>query len=321
MAASPFSPQSKESPSRESGRSPLGPRGRTDRPLPKPGAFRERLDVRRIGLRSHFWDDMYHLMIVTSWWKILLWFFAVFLGINLIFALAYQISGGVQGASTYWDLFFFSVQTFSTVGYGSMAPVGIAAEGVTTLETFVGVLVNAFAAGIVVIKFARPTARVMFSRVMVVTPFDGVPTLMVRMANARANQVFDAQMGIFLLRDVRTKEGYAMRRLFDLPLVRNQTPFFTLTSTAMHAIDEASPLHGVTQEQLEEMRAQFIVTIQGVDESFMAQVHARRYYDVTDIEWNAHFADVLSRGADGKVVVDYTHFHEVVRPGSTGEQG
>ncbi len=282
------------------------------RPLPRPGSFRERLDVRRIGLSSHFWDDMYHLMLVTPWWRILVLFFVAYIGINLFFGLAYQLFGGVQGANNYWDLFFFSVQTFSTVGYGTMAPASISAEVMTTLETYVGVLVNAFAAGIVVIKFARPTARVMFSNVLVVAPFDGVPTLMVRMANARANQVFDAQIGIFLLRDVRTAEGYALRRLFDLNLTRNKTPFFTLTTTAMHPIDESSPLYGLTPEQLTRMRAQFIVTIQGVDESFMAQVHARRYYNVADIVWNAHFADVLSLAADGKVEVDYRRFHEVV---------
>lgn len=302
------------------GRSPLD-RSQGPRPLPKPGAFRERLEVRRIGLNSRVWEDMYHLMLVTAWWRILLGFFAVFLGINVVFGWLYQVFGGVQGANTFWDLFFFSVQTFSTVGYGTMAPVSLPAEAITTLETFVGVLANAFAAGIVVIKFARPTARVMFSRVLAVAPFDGVPTLMVRMANARANQVFDAQMAMFLLRDVHTSEGYAMRRLYDLKLVRGQTPFFTLTTTAMHPIDGDSPLQGLDAGQLRQMRAQIIVTIQGVDESFMTQVHARRYYDVDDIVWNAHFADVLSLAPDGKMVVDYTRFHDVARMDGAAEDG
>jgi inward rectifier potassium channel len=202
-----------------------------------------------------------------------------------------------------------------------MVPVTIPAEAVTTFEAFVGLLVNAFAAGVVVIKFARPTARVMFSRVMVLTNFDGVPMLMVRMANSRQNQVFDAQVGMFLLRDVRTAEGFALRRLFDLPLARQQTPFFTLTLTAMHPVDERSPLYGLTREQLIAMRAQFIVTIQGVDESFMTQVHARHYYQVADIVWNAHFADVLGTGPDGRVTVDYRRFHDVVRPGENAVHG
>jgi len=277
--------------------------------------------VHRIGLRSHFWEDMYHLMLVTAWWKILLLFLALFLGLNVAFGLAFELTGGVQGAATFWELFFFSVQTFSTIGYGMMAPVGFAAQIVTTFEAFVGVLVNAFAAGIVVIKFARPTARVMFSRVMVLTRFDGVPTLMVRMANSRQNQVFDAQVGMFLLRDVRTAEGFALRRLFDLPLARQHTPFFTLTLTAMHPVDERSPLHGLTREQLMAVRAQIIVTIQGVDESFMTQVHARRYYQAADIVWNAHFADVLAMAPDGRIVVDYRRFHDVVRPEDAAAQG
>jgi inward rectifier potassium channel len=297
--------------------------GAPERPPPpplRPGAFQDRQNVLRIGMRSHVWEDLYHLMLVTAWWKILLLFLAVFVGLNLVFGLAYEITGGVQGANSYWDLFFFSVQTFSTIGYGAMAPVGIPAEVVATFEAFVGVLMNAFAAGIVVAKFARPTARVRFSRVLVVAPFDGVPTLMVRMANSRANQVFDAKMGMFLLRDIRTTEGIQMRRLYDLRLTRDQTPFFTLTTTAMHPIDAQSPLYGLTVEQLEAMRAQIIVTIWGVDETFMAQVHAREFYNLPDIAWNAHFADVLSRTPDGKVVVDYTRFHDVVRLGGEEAQ-
>jgi inward rectifier potassium channel len=290
-------------------------------PAPKPGAYRERLEVRRLGFRSHFWEDMYHAMLVTPWWQMLLLFAAVFLAVNLAFGFAYKFTGGVQGADTFWDLFFFSVQTFSTVGYGSMAPVGVPAEAVTTFEAFVGVLVNAFAAGIVVIKFARPTARVMFSNVPVVSSFDGMPTLMVRMANSRANQVFDAQVRMFLLRDVRTREGFAMRRLFDLELTRESSPFFTLTLTAMHPIDERSPLYSLTREQLDEMRAQIIVTIQGVDESFMTQVHARRFYNMADIAWDANFSDVLSLAPDGKLVVDYTRFHDVVRKDDRPAQG
>jgi len=98
---------------------------------PKPSSARERIDVHRIGLRSHFWEDMYHLMLVTAWWKILLLFLAVFVAINLAFGFAFELTGGVQGASSFWQLFFFSVQTFSTIGYGSMVPVTIPAEAVT----------------------------------------------------------------------------------------------------------------------------------------------------------------------------------------------
>jgi inward rectifier potassium channel len=293
----------------------------SQRPPPRPGAFRERLEVRRLGFRTHVWEDLYHAMLVTPWWRILVMFLLVFAGINVAFGWAYRMTGGVHGAETTWELFFFSVQTFSTIGYGSMVPVGVPAQIVATVEAFIGVLVNAFAAGIVVIKFARPTARVMFSHVATVAPFDGTPTLMVRMANSRANQVFDAQVRMFLLRDVSTQEGFAMRRLYDLRLTRESSPFFTLTLTAMHPIDADSPLHGLTGAGLEAIRAQIIVTIQGVDESFMTQVHARRFYTAAEIEWDAHFSDVLSSGPDGRIVVDYSRFHDVVRRTDQTAQG
>ncbi|HUJ74491.1 MAG TPA: ion channel [bacterium] len=285
-------------------------------------ASRERLTVRRVGLAYSFTEDLYHWLLRTPWSLLLLLFFLGFILANLLFAAIYLALGQVQGAQpgAYWQVFFFSVETFSTIGYGNMVPQGIAANVVMTVEAFVGLLVNAFAAGVVIAKFARPSARVLFSNVAVMTRMDGQPVLMMRLADGRRSQVYDAKLGLYLLRRERTAEGHSLRRILDLKLLRDHTPLFALTFTAMHAVDETSPLHGLSAEALRNQEASLILTILGMDEVFMQQVEARYSYSVDDVVWNARFADVLFREPDGTVRVDYTRFHETV-PLSQPDEG
>src|SRR5439155_9491677 len=134
--------------------------------------------------------------------------------------------------------FFSSVQTMATIGYGGMAPIGIYANVLVTIEALVGLLGLAMATGLAFAKLSRPTARVLFSRVAVIAPRDGVRSLMLRMANERANQILEAQVHLALARTETTAEGERVRRLYDLELVRTRTPLFVLTWTVIHPIDE-----------------------------------------------------------------------------------
>ena len=151
-----------------------------------------------------------------------------------------------------------------------------------------------------------------FSRVAVVAPYDGVPTLMFRAANQRRNQILEAQISVSLLRDESTAEGGTMRRFHDLSLARRRTPMFSLTWTVMHPIDAASPLHRADGQTLEAENAQVVITLSGVDETFAQTIHARHIYAAGEIVWNCRFADVFDRLTDGSRVIDYGRFHEVV---------
>jgi inward rectifier potassium channel len=132
------------------------------------------------------------------------------------------------------------------------------------------------------------------------------------MANERGNDIIEASFRVTVLKAEVTAEGETMRRLHDIALVRGDTPLFTLTFQAMHPIDERSPLHGVTPEALRDGQMRFIVTVTGLDATFASTIHARRIYEADDVVFNARFADVLSNAPDGRLVLDFAKFHDVV---------
>jgi inward rectifier potassium channel len=193
-----------------------------------------------------------------------------------------------------------------------MAPVTLAANIVVTSEIILGLLQVAMTTGLLFAKFSRPTARVLFSRVAIVQPFEGVPSLMFRMANERTNQIVEAQLRLVLARNELTKEGERIRRMTGLKLMRDSTTIFGLTWLAIHPIDEASPLRGATEASLADDEAEIIVSLVGHDEAFGQTIHARFSYPADEIRFGHKFVDVLSRLADGRRQIDLDVFHETV---------
>jgi inward rectifier potassium channel len=264
---------------------------------------------------SHFWRDLYHLFLTISWPRFLSLIALLYIAINVLFALVYLAGGNcLENArpGSFLDAFFFSVDTIATVGYGSVYPRTLYANIIVAIEVFVGLLGFAIITGLMFAKFSRPTARVLFSRVATVAPFNGVSTLMFRAANERRNQILEAQMQVNLVRNEVTTEGQSMRRFHDLKLVRSRTPIFFLTWTVMHAIDETSPLYGATTDSLAEAQAEIVITLTGIDETVSQTIHTRHSFHAQKILWNARFVDILSRTPDGRVSIDYDRFHDVV---------
>jgi inward rectifier potassium channel len=269
----------------------------------------------RVGLKRRPRDDLYHFLLQATWRRVLIAVAAVYAGLNTIFACLYLASPDcIAGArpGSFSDAFFFSVQTFSTIGYGTMAPKTTYGSAVVTLEAFVGLVTVAMATGLMFAKFSRPTSRVLFSKQMVITQRNGLPTLMFRAANERGNDVVEASFRLTALMPETTLEGTRMRRLFDLPLVRQDTPLFTLTFVGMHVVDETSPLRGMTIEALAADQVRFIVTVTGLDGTFASTIQARQIYFANNIEVGARFVDVLSNGPGGELVLDYRMFHDTI---------
>ncbi len=276
-------------------------------------------NVLKIGLERRFFDDVYHYMMEASWARLILIIATMYLSTNAIFATLYMVGGDcISGAEkgSFADAFFFSVQTLSTIGYGVMAPKGPVGGALVTFEAFVGLLGMAMASGLMFSKFARPTARVLFSSKLIVSTRNGKPCLMLRMANGRGNEIVEATLRISVLKPEITEEGERMRRFYDLALARSQTPLFSITWTVIHVIDEASPLYGETEASLREMNVRFIVTLTGIDSTFAQTVHARTSYVGSDMVWGGRFVDVTSQLPDGRLQVDYTKFHDVTVDGA-----
>ncbi len=281
----------------------------------KPRELPEFNRVERISSRGDRPIDIYHHLLTISPWALFLVLVVVYAAFNLVFAVLFVLQpGGIANArpGSFADAFFFSVQTMATIGYGDMHPASTYTNFLVTIEVLLGMTGLALSTGLVFARFSRPTARVMFSNVVVIMEHDGVPCLMFRAANQRSNQILEAQVALMLLRDEISSEGVEMRRFHDMEVSRPRTPMFALTWTVIHPIDQSSPLYGESRESLLRSHSQIVVSISGIDETFSQTIHARHTYEASEIRWNHRFADILTRAQDGHRQIDYRRFHDTV---------
>jgi len=266
-----------------------------------------------LGQDGSQWTDVYHAILTASWLQFISGLAVIYLFLNALFAAIFLLSpGGIATArpGSFVDAFFFSVQTFGSIGYGLLAPRTTFVNVVVVFESFSSLLYLAIATGLIFARFSRPFARVVFSKVAVITTFDGTPTLMLRTANQRANQIFDAAATVSLARQVTTAEGIVMRRFEELKLVRPRTPLFSLSWTIMHPIDETSPLYGVTPEALCERDMEILVLLSGQDETFSQVIYSRHSYASDDILFDRRFVDVLHLAESGRMEINLRRFHD-----------
>lgn len=272
-------------------------------------------DVVVVGAAAHPLRDLYHLLLTVRWWGAIGAIAAAFLGINLLFAFGYMMTGGIEGQphpGSFADAFFFSAQTLGTIGYGAMYPVSNAANVLVAAESFVSVLFTAVATGIVFARFSRSSESIVFSRNPCIAPMDGVPTLSLRVGNDREGAIMDAQVRLTFMHTHRTKEGVTMYRMREMALVRDRTPQLGRTWTVMHLIDETSPLYGATPASCDRDEVELIVAIVGMDGTSLQPVHGRKRYLAGDLVWGARLADVLSELPDGRLQLDVRRFDDVV---------
>jgi inward rectifier potassium channel len=272
--------------------------------------------VVRLGVEREWFGDLYHRTLTIGWPGFFAIGAATYIAANVVFAALYLLQpGSIAKANpgSFADAFFFSVQTMATIGYGVMAPATFYANLLMTLETAVGLMFVAMTTGLVFARFSRPTARVLFSNVAVVGPYNGVPTLSIRIANQRKNQMLAAEVTMTLVRDELSDEGELARRFYDLTLVRDRSPVFALTFRVMHPIDANSPLHGLNYETLAEQHAEIVVIAGGVDETLVQPVNARTSYLPHEILWSHRFVDIFGWTEDGRRAIDYRRFHDTVR--------
>ena len=271
-------------------------------------------DIIRLGDPHSPWRDLYHRLLTISWPGFVVLLLVAYLLLNGAFAFAYWLGDDAianADPNSFLDAFFFSVQTMASIGYGAMYPQTNYANWLVVIEAFLGLLFIATATGVIFARFSVPTARILFSHYAIVAPFNGVPCLMFRTANKRRNRILEAQLWVTLVRDEVTKEGEVFRRFYDLELIRSHTPLFALTWTAMHPINQNSPLHGETPESLKKDHAEIIVIITGLDENLSQTIHARHSFVADEIFWDYHFKDVLGWTQDGRRAIDFNNFDRV----------
>jgi inward rectifier potassium channel len=309
-------PPAVEDPNSDLGFGAVVARESRKRLLNKDGSF----NVVREGLSFFRSLSPYHYLLTTSWPRFLELIVASYLVINAAFGAAYLACGpgqieGTQATgvlSQYLQDFFFSVQTFATIGYGTMHPVGLAANVLVTLESLVGLLGFALATGILFARFSQPTARILFSDRAVIAPYKERSAFEFRVANIRRNEMIQVEVVVMLTRF--KLDGSGNREFIPLKLERDKVVFFPLAWTIVHPIDETSPLHGASGKELEAWDAEVLILFSGIDEIFSQRVHTRSSYKPDEIVCNARFKNLFNPPKpDGTLSIDIGHLNEIER--------
>jgi inward rectifier potassium channel len=287
------------------------------RAINKDGSF----NVQRTGLRS-LAGNVYIALVRIPWPRFLSVVALGYLMVNSLFAGVFLLLGPGALSVTARDLglgefgraFFFSVQTLTTVGYGSVYPVGVAANLVAALEAAMGLMGFALATGLLFARFSRPNSKLVFSETMVVAPgAEGSTSLQFRIANQRSNVLMDVEARLMLSTIERNSDGELKRNFRNLPLEIKQINFLALTWTVVHALNADSPLHGKTHEDLKELQAEVLILIKGFDDAFSQVVHTRYSYRWDEIQWSARFAPAFTTAPEGHMVLNVGKVGQTVR--------
>jgi inward rectifier potassium channel len=296
-----------------------------DAKVAREAAKRRRSHVIRIGTREMesrgapggFWSDLYHSSMTVHWPAFFGSAALIFIALNTVFGVLYwlgkdPIANVSPELPLPLSLFYFSIETLATVGYGDMHPQTNYGHLIATVEIFTGMSFLAVMTGLIFARFSRPRARFVFADYPVVTAHQGQPTLMMRVANARNNTMSQATARLWLVRLEYTAEGYQLRRFHELKLEHQEHPMFALSWTLLHKIDENSALFGVTTEELDKTDAALVLNVSGIDDSSAQNLHARKLYYHTDIRWQHRYQDITSISPQGRLLIDYGKFHDVI---------
>jgi inward rectifier potassium channel len=272
-------------------------------------------EIETRGLSGGFWSDLYYRSMTVSWPSFFARAAVIFLVLNGGFALIYSLGDRPIANATpqrFLDLLYFSIETLATVGYGDMHPQTDYGHLVATIEIFTGMSLLAVMTGLVFSRFSRPRPRFVFAQHPVVALHDGQPTLMIRVANARLNIISGATARLWIIREEQSAEGQNFRRYYELELRRNENPVFALSWTIFHAIDVRSPLYGLSSDDLARIDALLVLTVSGLDDNSSQQLNARRSYSHEHICWQHRYVDISSSSDQGRLLLDYRKFHDVI---------
>jgi len=267
----------------------------------------------KINTGKRDWRDTYHWVLSLSWPQFIAVLSGGYLGINLVFAAFYCMGGhGIaeMPPGSFTAAFFFSVQTLATVGYGHMYPTTLYGNILTTVEIMVGTFGLAVMTGLIFIRFSRPRARIEFTKNLLIAPFNGRPTLMLRVANLRHYSMAEAEFRVMFMQDELLKEGQTFRRFHSLKLHFDRLITFPVVLTLLHTIDEDSPLHGMTAEALQDTDARFVASVVGIETVIQAPVQSQKDYSWRDVVFGERFVEIYTVTGEGRLTVDYGRLHE-----------
>lgn len=252
------------------------------------------IEKRGLGLFEKI--SWYHSMLALPRWKFFAAIFIFFISVNVLFAIAYYIIGidhlngmvANTAEEKFAEAFFFSCQTFTTVGYGRINPVGYSASALASFEALFGLLCFALVTGLLYGRFARPKSYIRFSENALIAPYQGITALMFRIAPYKNTTLLDAEVKINLAMSVE-ENGKMINKFFPLTLEFNTVTALTLSWTIVHPITESSPLYKFTPEDFANTKGEVLVFLKAFDDMFSSTVVARTSYTFNEIVVGAKF--------------------------------
>jgi inward rectifier potassium channel len=271
----------------------------------------------RLGIPFYETFNVYHYLLSASWVKLILIIIGWYSLFNFLFVGLYyaycpsQITGMIYANEweRFWEIYFFSAQTLTTVGYGRINPTGIAASAIASLEALTGLMSFALITGLLFARFAKSPAKLKFAEKAVIAPFtwngQELPAFMFRTANPYKTNLMNlkAQITVSLV-EKADKNGVEQRRFFPLTLERSEINFFPSSWTLVHPIDPQSPIYGFTMDDLQRSSAEFMVLINAFDETFDQNIFIRHSYATDDIEWGAKYQRIFDFNENNQATVD-----------------
>lgn len=256
----------------------------------------------------NFFDQLswYHTMISMPGWKFWLWLLIPYIIVNALFAFVYYSIGvehlnGIERGSewnNYIESFFFSFQTFTTVGYGHVSPSGMLTSSVAAFESFLGVLTLALAAGLFYGRFSRPRSFLRFSTIALIAPYKGGRALMFRTVPYKNNHLMDAEIKLTIGMKVM-RNGEEKNEFYTLNVEFHKINALILNWTIVHPINENSPIFGMNLEELRQAKAELLVYLKAFDEGFANTVVARTSYTADEIIEGGKFRPMYEPSSTG----------------------
>jgi inward rectifier potassium channel len=261
----------------------------------------------KLGTKRYDLNDPYHLAITMRWRNFFAASLAIYLAVNLVFAVMYfLVPHCVENVRPYSlsDALFFSIETLATVGYGVMAPLSTYGHVVASAELICGMVFTALFTGLTFVRFSRIKAKIVFAKRAVVARHNGAPTLMIRMGYERAGSLADAEARVTFMRLLATEDGQTYRQSDELSLNRSRLALMVLSWTLMHEIDAASPMYGFTHESMVAADARLIVTMRARNHAAGAEVFDMIIYNPAEILFGMSYQDMVHRDATGRIQAD-----------------
>lgn len=257
--------------------------------------------------------DFYHSALTVTWRRFIFSYVAIFLIMNMLFAILYSITPGEVSNSQgrFIDAFFLSIQTMSTLGYGSIAPNGDFANIISSIEIIFGIVLNALSTGLMFARFAKPMSKIIFAHHAVISMDNNAKSLDIRVANGRKTLLLDMNIEAFLCSLQKDAQNRTYRKIEKLPLIQSHIPIFRVTFEANHLIDELSPLYHHDMNELRQNRSEIAIKITGLDEGTGQMIYCYHVYTFKQIPENSKFQELTCKKENGVLNIDMKNFNVI----------